>query len=113
MLKDTICNYKLSKTSKTSEKNCSYSGILWLIGSCALTDNKELSNKNRIYSALDNYPTIVSAIGGNIEGDKLGLGVNLFSNEKTLLERYGTVKADIELKKKSNFYNMKILKEGN
>ena len=75
--------------------------------------NKELSNKNRIYSALDNYPTIVSAIGGNIEGDKLGLGVNLFSNEKTLLERYGTVKADIELKKKSNFYNKKILKEGN
>ena len=74
--------------------------------------NKELSNKDRIYSALDNYPTIVSAIGGQIEGNRLGLGVNLFSSEKTLLERYGISEADEQLKKKSNYYNKKILKVG-
>ena len=34
----------------------------------------------------DTYPTVVSALGGNIKGDRLGLGVNLFSSEKTLAE---------------------------
>lgn len=65
------------------------------------TDN----NKNRIVTALDSYPTIVSAIGGNIKGEKLGLGVNLFSSEKTLAEKYGIEYLDEELKKKSDFYN--------
>ena len=73
--------------------------------------NKEANNKNRIITALDTYPTIVSSIGGIIENDKLGLGVNLFSNKKTLAEEYGVKYLDKELQKKSNFYNDSILKD--
>lgn len=71
------------------------------------TDN----NKNRVVTALDTYPTIVAAIGGKIEGNKLGLGVNLFSKEKTLAERYGLKYLDEELKKKSVFYNDSLIND--
>ena len=67
--------------------------------------------KGRVITALDTYPTVVSALGGNIKGDKLGLGVNLFSNEKTLAEKYGLEKLDKELRKKSIFYNNNILND--
>ena len=70
-----------------------------------------INNKGRITTALDSYPTIVSAIGGNIEGNKLGLGVNLFSNEKTLAEKYGVKALDKKLKRKSTFYNDVILND--
>lgn len=66
---------------------------------------KDANNTNRIVTSLDTFPTIVSSIGGDIEGDRLGLGVNLFSNKKTLAEEYGIKKLNTELKKKSNFYN--------
>ena len=69
------------------------------------TDN----NSNRIVTALDSYPTIICALGGTIKGDKLGLGVNLFSSEKTLAEKYGLKYVEEELKKKSEFYNDVII----
>ena len=72
-----------------------------IINPIKMTNN----NKNRIITALDSYPTIVSAIGGEIDGDRLGLGVNLFSDKKTLAEEYGLKYLDEELKKKSVFYN--------
>ena len=50
-------------------------------------------------------------MNGNIEGDRLGLGVNLFSREKTLAEEYGVKKLDKELRKKSEFYDKIILSE--
>ena len=73
--------------------------------------NKELKIKNRVYTALDTYPTIVSAIGGTIEGDRLGLGVNLFSDKETLAETYGVKELNRELRKKSNYYDKKILED--
>lgn len=71
--------------------------------------NKNTISNNRLFTSLDTYPTVVSAIGGKIDGDKLGLGVNLFSNRKTLIEEYGIKKLDKELQKKSEFYEEKIL----
>ncbi len=73
--------------------------------------NKDAKYSDRIITALDNYPTIVYAIGGDIEGDKLALGVNLFSNQKTLAEKYSFEYISKELKKKSKFYGI-ILKDG-
>lgn len=67
--------------------------------------NKNGKQDGRITTALDSYPTIVYAIGGDIKGDRLGLGVNLFSNESTLAEKYGFKRFNDELKKKSNFYS--------
>lgn len=68
-------------------------------------------DQNRVVTSLDMYPTMVAAIGGKIEGDKLGLGVNLFSGEKTLAEKYGVKKLNSELKKKSDFYNNQLLND--
>ena len=44
--------------------------------------------KNRKFSSLDMFPTVLASIGCTIKDDKLGFGVNLFSNEKTLCERF-------------------------
>ena len=71
--------------------------------------SKDAKNSGRTFTALDTYPTIVSAMGGKIEGNKLGLGVNLFSDEKTLAEKHKFKYLDKELQKKSDFYNDSIL----
>ena len=69
----------------------------------------EAENTNRIYSTMDLYPTTLAALGANIEGNKLGLGTNLFSNEETLIEKYGVEYVNNELMKISRFYNNNIL----
>ncbi len=74
------------------------------INSQNTTDN----NKNREFSMFDMYPTILSSIGANIEGNKLGFGVNLFSDEKTLIELLGRDKFDKELLKSSDYYDKNI-----
>ena len=48
-----------------------------------------VETENRVFSTFDLYPTTVSALGIKYEGNKLGLGVDLFSNEETLCEKYG------------------------
>lgn len=55
----------------------------------------------REYSTFDNFPTTLASLGAEIEGDRLGLGTNLFSSEITLLEKYGQDVIDTELEKKS------------
>ena len=71
--------------------------------------NKPVKSSGRSITSLDNYPTMVYAIGGNIKGDRLGLGTNLFSSNKSLPEKYGIDKFSKEIKKSSTFYNNKIL----
>lgn len=69
------------------------------------------NTKNRKFSILDMYPTILASLGINIDGDKLGLGTNLFSNQKTLIEQYGFKKINSEIKKKSLFYQEYLVGE--
>lgn len=64
---------------------------------------------NREYSTMDLYPTTLAALGANIEGNKLALGTNLFSEEKTLIERFGLEYIKEELTKTSRFYDNNIL----
>ena len=47
-------------------------------------------------------------MGVKIDGDRLGLGTNLFSNKKTITEEYGFDYVDGEISKKSSFYNTNI-----
>jgi len=61
--------------------------------------------KNRIFSTLDIFPTTLASLGVEINGNKLGLGTNLFSEEKTILEIYGKDQVNKELGKRSKFYN--------
>ena len=65
--------------------------------------------RNRDYCAFDMYPTTLAAMGFTIEGNKLGLGVNLYSDEQTLCERYGLKKLNKLLQKKSKYYNKHII----
>lgn len=60
---------------------------------------------NREFSALDMFPTTLAALGVEIEGDRLGLGSNLFSGKKTLIEKLSIEYIDVEFSKKSQYYN--------
>ena len=61
-------------------------------------------DKNRQFSALDMFPTTLAAMGCTIEGNRLGLGVNLFSGEKTLIEKMGYEKFDRQISMSSEYY---------
>lgn len=65
--------------------------------------------KNRSFTTLDMFPTTLAALGVEIEGDKLGLGTNLFSNDKTLIEKYDYNYVNQEINKKSFYYDNVIL----
>ena len=69
----------------------------------------EASNTNRAYSTFDLYPTTLAALGAQIQGNKLALGTNLFSDELTLIEKYGFEFVNRELMKTSRFYDNNIL----
>lgn len=60
-------------------------------------------DRTRVYSTLDAFPTTLAALGCRIEGDRLGLGTNLFSDRDTLLEEYGYEALSGELEKRSSF----------
>ena len=70
----------------------------------AINTNENTQFVNRQFSSLDMFPTILSAIGFKIEGNRLGLGTNLFSNQKTIFEEYGYSYVNQEFKKNSTFY---------
>lgn len=59
---------------------------------------------NRQFGTIDLFPTTLAAMGVQIEGDRLGLGTNLFSEKKTLSEEFGHKELDEELQKDSQFY---------
>ena len=59
---------------------------------------------NREFTTMDMYPTTLAALGATIEGERLGLGTNLFSCEPTLSEQYGTDYINTELLKFSTYY---------
>lgn len=43
----------------------------------------------RVFTTMDMFPTTLAALGVQIEGDRLGLGTNLFSGRPTLAEEIG------------------------
>ena len=65
--------------------------------------------ENRQFGTFDMFPTTLAALGVRIEGERLGLGTNLFSEEQTLTEQYGFRMLDEELQKNSVFYNTQFL----
>ena len=63
---------------------------------------------NRQCSPMDMFPTVLAAIGYEIEGDRLGIGTNLFSEKKTLTEMLGYEMLNEELYKKSAYFEEKF-----
>ena len=75
------------------------------VNSSVVTEN----TNNRIFTTLDMFPTTLASMGVKIDGDKLGLGTNLFSNKKTIIEEYGFDYVDSEIAKNSLFYNLEFV----
>ena len=76
-----------------------------MIYNCFLNSAAETSlTKKRQFAAVDLFPTTLAAMGCKIEGDRLGLGTNLFSTAPTLTEKMGFNRFDDELAKASDYY---------
>lgn len=73
---------------------------------CIINSDKEavLGTQNRTFATLDFFPTVLSAMGFTIEGDRLGLGTDLYSATPTLSEELGIDVFDAELGKYSDFF---------
>lgn len=53
------------------------------------------------------FPTTLASLGAQFQGDKLGLGVNLFSSRETLTESYGQDRMQTEMSNRSEFIQSK------
>ncbi len=59
---------------------------------------------DRESTTMDVFPTVLSAMGFEIEGNRLGLGTNLFSGVRTLAEEIGIDRLESDLRARSDFY---------
>lgn len=80
-----------------------------IINPAVTTDNM----KNRSFSHMDWYPTTLAAMGATIEGDRLGLGTNLFSTVPTLMEELSVRTVAGQICNKSDYYDNYLLYGGN
>lgn len=79
-----------------------------------LADIPKSRTRNRWWYNGDMFPTMLASIGVRIDGEKLGLGTNLFSGEPTIFEKHGKGEegwknVDEFFKLKSDFVNENIL----
>ena len=58
---------------------------------------------------MDLFPTTLAAMGVEIEGDRLGLGTNLFSERDTIVDELGQKEVISQLNMKSEFYDSVLL----
>ena len=65
---------------------------------------KPVNSRHREYTTFDIFPTTLAAMGAKIEGNRLGLGTDLFSDSPTLYERFGRATLEEELTKDSRFF---------
>ena len=77
------------------------------IYNCFINTDKSLnalSLTNREFTSMDIFPTILSALNFKIEGNRLGLGTDMFSGKLTLAEKIGFDNFQNELEKYSKYY---------
>ena len=81
------------------------SGYQRLLYNCFINEAADArKTTNRKFVAEDLFPTTLAAMGCTIEGERLGLGTNLFSGVKTLTELLGFDHFNNELAKASTYY---------
>ncbi|MGM9941394.1 MAG: sulfatase-like hydrolase/transferase [Bulleidia sp.] len=61
----------------------------------------------RSFTTFDTFPTTLSALGVKIDGNRLGLGTDLFSGVHTLLEKSDVLSLSTEVAKSSDFMREK------
>lgn len=91
---------------KDAPQRARYNVILNSVVSC-----EQSRTKNRKMTAFDFYPTMLAAAGFRIEGDALGIGVNLFSDKETLVEINGLSYVNSQLEARSDYYISHIMGE--
>lgn len=64
---------------------------------------KPARDEYREFATVDNFPTTLAALGCKIDGERLGLGTNLFSDVDTLVERDGLDFVNGEMQKQSEW----------
>lgn len=76
------------------------------IYNCFINPSAKATNtKNRIFTAMDLFPTTLTAIGCTFDGDRLGIGTDMFSNSPTIAEEMGSIHLlNDEIQKNSSFY---------
>ncbi len=70
-----------------------------------------VSTKNRVATSLDMFPTTLAALGCTVDGNRLGLGTNLFSDLPTLAEMPNGQAFLEELAKDSAYYTKHFFEE--
>lgn len=88
-------------SSFCDEKDVAERGRYNLFLNAAVTTE---NTKNRSFTALDFYPSMLAAAGFALRNDRLALGTDLFSSQPTLAETIGLDKLNDELAYKSEFY---------
>jgi phosphoglycerol transferase len=76
----------------------------FIINSAIKTENIN----NRILSLYDIFPTVLASLGAEINGNRLALGVNLFSEEQTIIEEFSLETVGTELRKTPLFYDIRF-----
>lgn len=66
---------------------------------------ENFSSQGRLFSSFDLAPTILEAIGAELPGGRFGLGISLFNDAPTLVERYGYEPMNEGLQKRSKLYD--------
>jgi len=68
-----------------------------------------LDTQSRLASNMDLFPTTLAAMGITVEGERLGIGTNLFSNRPTVTEELGLETFTGELSKHSTYYDINFI----
>lgn len=77
---------------------------------CIINSAVDTKNtNNREFMILDLFPTTLAALGYTFEGSRLGLGTNLFAQDPTLCELFGTEYFDEQLSLRSTFYERVLI----
>jgi phosphoglycerol transferase len=61
--------------------------------------------KERLFASWDMAPTILESVGADLPARRFGLGVSLFSDYPTLLEKYGAERYEEERRNPSRLYS--------
>ncbi len=65
---------------------------------------EEKVNENRVFNQIDLFPTILEIMGGKLKDGKAGVGVSVFSENKTIAERLSHEEQEETLLKIDRFY---------
>lgn len=69
------------------------------------SDRESENTKDRLFSTMDLFPTTLYALDVSISSNRIGLGTNLYSGDKTIFEEYGVDYVNNELNIRSKFYD--------